>query len=316
MTTQVKKSNTIAFPTPTHKGGRKQSKQTEQHAALRLELSNMLQSTLELPQILQIFLDEAKRNLSVSSLSYNYEKTSHTVDWGESEKHSCHYKLITNQNSLGEISFTRDKRFTENDLHMLELLIGSLICPIRNALLYQDAIESALRDPLTGTGNRLALENTLDREVALALRHKHPLSMLVVDIDKFKNINDTYGHASGDCVLKDVAKMLTQSSRDTDSAYRAYRFGGEEFVLLLNNTSKDGSVIVAERIRESIEEMTTTCNESSIQVTVSIGVSTLRTDDSASLLFDRADKALYNAKDNGRNQVISAEQLNDSRSLA
>lgn len=316
MTTKVKQSNTIAFPTPKNKGGRMQSKQTEQHAALRLELSNMLQSTLELPQILQMFFDEAKRNLSVNSLSYNNEKMANAINLGESAKHSCHYKLITNQNSLGEISFTRNKPFVEHDLHMLELLIGSLICPIRNALLYRDAIESALRDPLTGTGNRMALENTLDREVALALRHKQPLSMLVVDIDKFKNINDTYGHASGDCVLKDVAKMLTQCSRDTDAAYRAYRFGGEEFVLLLNNTSRDGSVILAERIRESIEEMTTTCDEASIQVTVSIGVSTLRTGDTASQLFDRADKALYNAKDNGRNQVISAELLNESRSLA
>ncbi len=316
MTTKVKRSNTIAFPIPKNNGKQRPLKQTEQHSALRLELSTMLQSTLELTQILQMFFDEAKRNLAVNSLSYNNEKVPHSIDLGETARHSCYYKLMTNQHALGEISFTRDKRFTDHDLYMLELLIGSLICPIRNALLYRDAIESALRDPLTGTGNRMALENTLDREVSLALRHNHPLSILVVDIDKFKDINDKHGHSTGDRVLKDVAKMLIQSSRDTDSAYRAYRFGGEEFVLLLNNTSREGSMIVAERIRESVEEMTTTCDDVSIKVTVSIGLSTLRKTDSSPELFDRADKALYSAKNNGRNQVISAELLNEASSLA
>ena len=315
MIAKVKRSNTIAFPVPKNKGGRRQFKQTEQHITLRLELSNVLQSTLELAQILQLFLDQVKRNLSVDSLRYQNEESSHAVNLGEPAKHSCHYKLITNEDSLGEISFTRDKRFAEHDLQMLELLIGSLICPIRSALLYQDAIASALRDPLTGTGNRMAMENTLTREVAIALRHKQPLSMLVVDIDAFKKINDIYGHAAGDCVLKNVARTLTQCSRDTDSTYRAYRFGGEEFVLLLNNTNRDGAVILAERIREGIEEMITTCEKKSIHITASIGVSTLRTGESASQLFDRADKALYTAKDDGRNQVISADPVTESRSL-
>ena len=163
MIAKVKRSNTIAFPVPKNKGGRKQFKQMEKHITLRLELSNALQSTFELAQILQLFLDQVKRNLSVDSLRYQNEESSHAVNLGEPAKHSCHNKLITNEDSLDEISFTRDKHFAEHDLQMLELLIGSLICPIRSALLYQDAIASALRDPLSGTGNRMAMENTLTR---------------------------------------------------------------------------------------------------------------------------------------------------------
>ncbi|WP_159931043.1 GGDEF domain-containing protein [Oceanicoccus sp. KOV_DT_Chl] len=174
--------------------------------------------------------------------------------------------------------------------------------------MYKEAVLSALRDPLTGSGNRLALENTLEREIALATRHKLPLSLLVVDIDKFKLINDDYGHAAGDYVLKDVASNLAQCSRETDSAYRAYRFGGEEFVLVLNNTSNQGAAIVAERIRQSIEKMTTTFEDNSIAVTVSVGLATLMDGDNMSSLFSRADKALYRAKGKGRNQVMNAQE--------
>ena len=83
------------------------------------------------------------------------------------------------------------KRFSETELQLLEMLLGCLISPIRNALMYDEALQSALRDPLTGVGNRVALDNTLEREISLALRHQHPLSILVVDIDKFKAVNDS-----------------------------------------------------------------------------------------------------------------------------
>lgn len=309
MVNTVQKSNTVAFPTPKPAAGEKRVIVAPQDAQLRLQLSNALQTTLEIPQVLQMFFEEVQNSLSIDSLNYQNDKLPHPTDLGKNARHSCHYKLVTTQDSLGEISFTRSKRFSESELEMLEMMIGCLICPLRNALTYRDAVQSALRDPLTGAGNRMALENTLEREVALALRHSHPLSMLVVDIDKFKSINDTYGHAAGDYVLKDVARMLAHCSRDTDSAYRAYRFGGEEFVVLLSNTTTAGSMIVAERIRESIQDMTTTSDDASINVTVSIGVSSLLKGDSSSELFGRADKALYHAKRNGRNQVVNSQLL-------
>jgi diguanylate cyclase (GGDEF)-like protein len=309
MVTTVQSINTVAFPTrkSAKNINRGSSVRVEPHLELRLQLTNLLQTTLELPQLLQLFFEELEQNLSIDSLTYRNDKLTSNIELGNSARHNCHYKLITNQNALGEVTFSRCKRFSEKELQLLEMLIACLICPIRNALMYRDAIQSALRDPLTGSGNRMALENTLERDVALAKRHKHPLSVIVVDIDKFKLINDNFGHSAGDCVLKDVAQMLAKCSRDTDAAYHAYRFGGEEFVLILNNTEAQGSAIVAERVRRYIENMTTTYEDNSINVTVSVGVAALLEDDSMSSLFARADKALYEAKRKGRNQVVKAD---------
>lgn len=308
MVTTVQNTNTVAFPNGQGPATRKRVLGTEDNTELRLQLSNLLQTTLELPQVLQLFFDEVQHTIALDSLNYRSEKNHVNIDIGDSARHSCHYKLITSQDSLGELSFTRGKRFSDGELHLLEQLIGCLICPIRNALLYREAIQSALRDPLTGSGNRLALENTLEREISLAQRHQNPLSVLVVDIDNFKTINDSYGHAAGDCVLKEVARQLAQCCRDTDATYRAYRFGGEEFVILLNNTDTGGALILAERIRAGIETTTTRHDQQTISVTVSIGASSLIAADTMSSLFERADRALYRAKQNGRNRVVDAQQ--------
>ena len=307
MVTPVQNANTVAFPAGQAPVVRKRKIVTDHNTGVKLQLSNLLQTTLELPQMLQLFFDEIQYSVAVDSLCYRCEKNSISIDIGSNARHSCHYKLITSQDSLGELSFSRQKRFDENDLQLLEQLIGCLICPIRNALMYREAIQSALRDPLTGSGNRLALENTLEREVSLAQRHQNPLSVLVVDIDNFKSINDSYGHTAGDCVIKDVARALAQCCRDTDATYRAYRFGGEEFVILLNNTDTDGALILAERLRACIETMITRYDHNAIKVTVSIGASSLQPGDAMSNLFERADQALYQAKHNGRNQVANSQ---------
>ena len=305
MVTTAHHANTIAFPTPRRVSSRKRAIHAEQHTELRLQLSNLLQTSLELSQVLQLFFDEVQDNLTIGSLSYKNEKISDDINIGKHAVHSCHYQLTTNNDSFGELTFTRSKRFAEKELQLLEMLIGCLILPIRNALTYRQAIQSALQDTLTGVGNRLALENNLERDIARARRQKQPLSVLIVDIDKFKRVNDNHGHSAGDHVLKAVAQQMTLCCRDADSTYHTYRYGGEEFVILLNNTSAKGSAIVAERLRKSIEAMTSSYDDNTIDVTVSIGVTSLLKDDSLSTLFSRADKALYQAKNNGRNQVIT-----------
>ena len=305
MASNVQNSNTVAFPAEKSIRARQRLIDSKQHTGTRLRLSNMLQTTLDLTQVLQLFFDEAKNTLSVGSLKYKNEKTNNHLEMGRRCRHSCHYKLITQKDNLGELVFTRSKRFSEEELQLLEMLLGSLVCPIRNALMYQEAIQTALKDPLTGTGNRLALESTLGREIGLAARHSQPLSILVIDIDHFKSINDRFGHTTGDCVLQDVANQLMDSCRDTDATYR---YGGEEFVVILNRTDREGAIISAERIRQQIAEMTTAYGEQEISVTVSIGISSLQPKDSLNTLFDRADKALYEAKSAGRNRVALAQE--------
>lgn len=305
MVTTVQNSNTIAFPKLASTAQRKQN-QAQKHTATQLQLSNALQTTLDLQKILQLFFNELQMVITLSSLGYRNEQYQLSHDFGKTSKHSCHYNLVVNHDNLGDLVFTRSKRFSEDELELLELLIGCLICPIRNALMYKDALLSALQDPLTGVGNRVALETTLNREIGLAQRHQQDLSLLIIDIDHFKLVNDNYGHSAGDCVLKDIATQLNLCCRDTDAIYR---FGGEEFVVILNKTDLAGAVIIAERLRECIEDSSTTHGDKAINVTTSVGVARLRKEDSMDSLFERADQALYKAKKQGRNRTVSAEEL-------
>ncbi|HEB80945.1 MAG TPA: GGDEF domain-containing protein, partial [Chromatiales bacterium] len=169
-----------------------------------------------------------------------------------------------------------------------------------NTLLYRYALWSASKDPLTGINNRGAMDTALRREVELAHRHGTPLSLLVMDIDHFKSVNDRYGHTMGDCALRHVTDCAASCIRGSDMLFR---YGGEEFVVLASNTEWFGGLMLAERLRAAIEAMECTCNEVRLRMTVSLGVSTLEADDDPAALFARSDEALYQAKLEGRNQV-------------
>ena len=214
---------------------------------------------------------------------------------------AAEYRLSIDDVYLGELSLSRRSRFSEKELELLERFICILIYPLRNGMLYQRALASALKDGLTGVGNRTALQQTLEREFQLARRHQSPLSLIVVDVDHFKTINDRYGHSTGDHVLQCVAQRLSDIVRSTDMVFR---YGGEEFVILLSNTDGEGARQLAERIRVAVEESVCRCQTEEVRMTVSAGVTTLTGDiTSTGQLFNQADAALYAAKSGGRNQV-------------
>jgi diguanylate cyclase (GGDEF)-like protein len=171
---------------------------------------------------------------------------------------------------------------------------------------YQESLRNmAIRDGLTGIFNRRYLLDTLQREVAYALRLRHALSAVMFDIDHFKRINDNFGHAAGDAVLKTLAKSLSEGLR----AYDIFaRYGGEEFVILLRGTAVDNALIFAERIRKRTEELTIVHDGKPIPVTISIGVAALDPDQAQhpDSLIKEADRYLYEAKRRGRNRVCSS----------
>lgn len=163
----------------------------------------------------------------------------------------------------------------------------------------RDLLENiAMRDQLTGLYNRRYLFEVSDHKVTRALRHQQSMSLLMMDIDNFKIINDTHGHAVGDEILKSVSAVLIESSRNEDLVAR---IGGEEFVVLLDYCSAEDAVHKAEIIRRNVEAS----NPLDIPVSISIGGAQLRDENEEfSGLLKRADDALYRAKDNGRNCVI------------
>lgn len=166
------------------------------------------------------------------------------------------------------------------------------------------ARQEARTDSLTGLWNRKAFDEQLAIQTAIARRYELPLSVVLLDIDHFKQINDTHGHAVGDAVLQELARRLRKSVRDADLIAR---YGGEEFAILLPQTDLAGGVQLAERIRQQIASSPLRIPGGEIQLTASAGVASLIPEVSASELTRRADAALYQSKQFGRNRVSPAE---------
>jgi diguanylate cyclase (GGDEF)-like protein len=280
----------------------------EQELEARSKLIQALQMTLDPNEVLAIFYQHIQTIISVGGIQFRFANNKDITKLGRDALHHSDYRLTTDEGYLGEIIFNRGKRFHETELARLEILLGALIYPLRNALRYQSAIHMALIDPLTHLGNRAALDNALRRELQLAERHQHELSLLMIDVDHFKLINDHHGHARGDEVLQEIARTIAKVCRETDISFR---FGGEEFVVLLRKTSEAGAEIIAERLRKEISKLAIDSTGRNIQPTVSIGISTRAADQKEHIdhLFERADKALYQAKQTGRNCVVSGSAI-------
>jgi diguanylate cyclase (GGDEF)-like protein len=165
------------------------------------------------------------------------------------------------------------------------------------------AEETAMRDVLTGAYNRRHLLDVLRREISRAQRVGAPLSVCLFDIDHFKRINDNWGHAAGDAVLRHFATLATSGLRAVDVFGR---FGGEEFLLILPDTEARGAAVVAERIRVAVEQCAFPGVPAGHQVTVTIGVAGRGRDETGDALTARADLALYRGKDAGRNRVVES----------
>jgi diguanylate cyclase (GGDEF)-like protein len=165
--------------------------------------------------------------------------------------------------------------------------------------------QEALTDPLTGLWNRRHMAETLDREVSRALRFGHEISLIILDVDDFKRINDRLGHLQGDIVLGRVADLVRDATRDIDVAAR---YGGDELALILVETGSEGSTILAERLRERVRDTEVPLRDGgTMAVTISVGVATIP--DSAEdleSLVDGADRALLRAKRSGKNQIRTA----------
>ncbi|MFU8837260.1 MAG: GGDEF domain-containing protein [Thiohalomonadaceae bacterium] len=159
----------------------------------------------------------------------------------------------------------------------------------------------AMVDPLTGVPNRLAYNERLAMEYTRWRRYGHELVLSVWDVDRFKQINDTYGHQAGDKVLTVIARLLVKQVRETDFVAR---FGGEEFVLIMPETGLDGALKVAEHLRQSVEQCEFHFRGKRVPITISSGISLFQQDDTPEQVFARADAALYKAKAAGRNRCL------------
>ena len=202
-------------------------------------------------------------------------------------------------------TFHVDERNRRDEVYdRIEMLGAKMIEMESEATELRNNLESqrlqAMRDPLTELPNRQAYDEQVEKEFSRWKRHDRPLSMAIVDIDFFKKINDTLGHLRGDKVLKLVAREVQMNIRSEDFVAR---YGGEEFVILMPDTDEDAACLAIEKVRTAIERCPFNFAGERVSITASFGVSAMKADDTAISCFDRVDKALYKAKDNGRNRV-------------
>jgi len=203
--------------------------------------------------------------------------------------------------AFGVYSAKKD-RFTEKDEALLMAIGSQTGVAVENARLYEQTLDLARMDGLTCMFNRRHLMERLAQEIDRAERYQNSLSLMILDMDKFKSFNDAYGHIKGDELLKAFSSILKDTVRTSDIAGR---YGGEEFCVVLPNTSIKGAALIAERIRKAVEGLAIPMAEGQPAAgrTVSVGVTEFSSGDSLEKLLAAADAALYRAKDGGRNRV-------------
>ena len=208
-----------------------------------------------------------------------------------------------------------ERNLSRDQALALDSALRHMAVSIQNVRRYQEACHFADRDSLTGAYNRRYFERILLAEVARHQRYSENLSLLILDIDHFKNINDTYGHLKGDEVLRAIVSVITTTIRQTDYCVR---YGGEEFVILLPHTSNNNAVWLAERLRKKTQKLTFKNGKERFSITASIGVASLAVGECKNglTLTNEADMALYMAKNSGRNKVMAYELQEDSATAA
>lgn len=216
--------------------------------------------------------------------------------------------IVWGTDFLGVLFVFSDQAFYESDLKILELFSAHAAAAIRNARLHQQLSLLAITDSLTGIFNRRHFFELAESAFQEAVRYARPFSVLMFDLDLFKHVNDKYGHSKGDDILRTVAQRCATTVRQTDILGR---YGGEEFVAVLPQTGSKKAAALADRLRQVISASPIATETGSLTVTASFGVSTLSTDARSLMqLLNRADAALYQAKQSGRNRVsIWADEM-------
>lgn len=230
--------------------------------------------------------------------------------------------VLTNDDKIGAFPLISDDEITgcivarstieklsKRDIDYLEQLTRQAAATINRANTYSTILQYATLDALTNLNNRRQFETRLGQEISIAKRQNNPLCAMMIDIDFFKGVNDKYGHAAGDEVLRTVAGIIKDALRESDIPAR---YGGEEFAVLLPFTKIEEAEIVGERLRKAVETASITiyqdtADEKNINVTISMGLAQYDNQETGEVLFERADKALYQAKTSGRNRVCIFE---------
>ncbi len=266
-----------------------------------LSYEQQLHTTLEIERVCHLFFELCQQHLKITGFQYQNPAAEIELSLGQTDSAIANFQLSFQDHALGECTLFRSTCFSPSESERCQQLCSLLLVPLHNALIYQAAVFDALKDPLTGVLNRSALLPTIEREIEHSKRHQIPLSLLLIDLDNFKKMNDTFGHLMGDALLRHTSQLFMKICRQEDTIFR---YGGEEFIILLKHTKKIGALQLANRMRETIANTPCLTRGHALTVTTSIGITTLREKDSIEHFISRADEAMYQAKEQGKNCCI------------
>ena len=264
------------------------------------QLLQVLTNSLDLQELGAIVMAELKQKLNASFCKI----VSHAgqFQFGNRNNKTIVKSFDLTQGQDGtmriEYGFLQGLSLRENQL--LKELTHCIRNPIRNALQFFQLQKLALKDELTSLGNRRQFDETLEKTISTAQRNGESVAMMVLDLDKFKPVNDKHGHAEGDKVLMQVADAISRSLRSSD---HAFRFGGDEFCCITSNTNKQANELIVKRIQKAIAADPLLQKHG---VSASFGMAMLDLQDDVGAFFNRADEALYQAKQQGRNLAVWA----------
>jgi two-component system, cell cycle response regulator len=264
-------------------------------------LVEQLQTSLDLAQQLQIYSMAAGKILPLSALEMHTAVGIFQAAGSYAGAHEYRSMLVLNEQCLAELVYQSGSAFSPLMQRRLLELETQWLFPLRNALVVTRLQQLALKDTLTGLGNRRFFDDSFSKTVLLAERKQQPCALILLDLDNFKPVNDNHGHHAGDEVLLAVADAMRSTLRISDNLFR---FGGDEFAVLLTAEDAYSAELVAHRLVKAISQHHI-CEK--FGVSASAGLAQLQQQEDSKLLFARADQALYQAKQSGKNAVRHAQ---------
>lgn len=265
-----------------------------------------LQTTLNINQIVETFFESLRAEMTLCGIEYEYPLLYTHIHHGRKTNCSCSYLLDVDNDTWGNITIYSDVDLTEDEKNYLDEFVSVIVFPLRNAIQYENALTVSSSESYIGLPNWGLMEGQITREAKLALREKKPLSLVLIDVDRFMALKDKNGKLFGDFIIRHVYETIQKTLRDTDILNR---FGYDQFSLILSNTQTQDANMIANRIRLAVSnhELKNSEANKDVRITISIGVTELNSSDSVESLYASAYNALKLAKNSGRNIVKVAD---------
>ncbi|MBQ4832990.1 GGDEF domain-containing protein [Pseudoalteromonas sp. MMG010] len=259
------------------------------------KLVSELQTSLIIEDVLAIYVGYAKQLLNFSGVQFKSNIGVNSTSESDLKQTPYSFDLHIAGEYLGQLTYFSKYPLSDAIEDKLLQLHNALLYPLRNALMYSRMLKLATKDALTGLNNRSQFNEILKQKIENCHRFNRPFSLMLLDLDNFKRVNDNYGHKVGDEMLQTFSNLLNSSIRGTDSVFR---FGGDEFAILIEDPKFTTNQVIAQRIMKSVK-----CSKlmAKHHVTTSIGYTLATNKDNENAIFSRADTGLYKAKAAGRN---------------